>query len=255
MLRLFHHLNIMSILLIPVAPLSRTKSRLKDCFSAEQLGDLTIAMVKDLSVTLTNVNCFEHKIVYCQTPEILEIAEGYGLIGIKEKEINKSKTFDEVIHHLNSIAIKQYKALQTTIAFSDLILINAQNFYEIDSLIKENQLVVCPAIHSAGISILSRNPPDIIPSSFSDPETPSLIALINNANNKGIKKLVIYDSFRAGFDVDIKQDLVLAYEYLKIFNLKNTEVYKFLKKSLKYSLKKLNANNNRTFNLINRKNN
>ena len=148
------------------------------------------------------------------------------------------------------MAIKNFNANQTTIAFLDLILINSKNFYEINTLVKENQLVVCPAIHSAGVSILGRNPPDIIPSFFSDPNTPSLIALLNNANSKGIGKLIIYDSFRAGFDIDIKQDLVLAYEYLKIFNLKNTEVFKFLKHNLKLSLIKRNANNNRTFDII-----
>ena len=240
----------MSVLLIPVAPLSRTKSRLRDYFSAEKLKDFTIAMFKDLAKTLTEVKCFEHKIVYCHASEILEIAENFGLIGIKEDLSDFPKTFDEVINDFNKLAIKNFNANQTTIAFLDLILINSKNFYEINTLVKENQLVVCPAIHSAGVSILGRNPPDIMPSFFSDPNTPSLIALLNNANSKGIGKLIIYDSFRAGFDIDIKQDLVLAYEYLKIFNLKNTEVFKFLKHNLKLSLIKRNANNNRTFDII-----
>jgi 2-phospho-L-lactate guanylyltransferase (CobY/MobA/RfbA family) len=244
----------MSTLLIPVAPLSRTKSRLRDCFSLEQLKDLTIAMFKDLCTTLSEVNCFEHKIIYCNTPEILEIAEDFSLIGIKEAKIETSRSFDEVINNINRIALKKYNALQTTIAFLDLILITSNNFNEINSLVKENQLVVCPAIHSAGISILGRNPPDIIPSSFSDPNTPSLVALLNNAYTKGISKLMIYDSFRAGFDVDIKQDLALAYEYLKIFKLKDTEVFKFLENNLRFSLKKISANNNRTFNIIENKN-
>lgn len=243
----------MSILLIPVAPLSKTKSRLRDCFSIDQLKELTIAMFKDLCSTLIDVNCYEHKMVYCNTPEILEIAEEYSIIGIKEIQIDPLRTFDEVIDNINRIALEKYNALQTTIAFLDLILITSKNFNEINYLVKENQLLVCPAIHSAGISILGRNPPDIITSYFSDPNTPSLIALLNNANTKGIKKLIIYDSFRAGFDVDIKQDLALAYEYLKIFNLKNTEVFKFLKHNLRISLKKMNANNNRTFKLIEKK--
>ena len=65
----------MSILLIPIAPLSKTKSRLRDCFSAKQLRDLTIAMFHDLGRTLSQVKCFDKKIVYCNAPEILEIAE------------------------------------------------------------------------------------------------------------------------------------------------------------------------------------
>lgn len=244
----------MSILLIPVAPLSKTKSRLRDCFSVEQLKELTIAMFKDLSITINDVNCFEHKIVYCHSPEILEIAEDHGLISIKEKKIDAVKSFDDVINKINKIAIDKFNALQTTIVFSDLVLITSENLIEINSLLEKNQLVVCPAIHSAGISILGRNPPDIIPSYFSDPNTPSLVALLNNADIKGIEKLVIYDSFKAGFDVDIKHDLILAYEYLKIFNRMDTEVFKFLKKNLRFSLKKQNANDNRTFNLIERKN-
>jgi 2-phospho-L-lactate guanylyltransferase (CobY/MobA/RfbA family) len=237
----------MSILLIPVAPLSRTKSRLRDCFSKEQLKELTIAMFKDLGKTLKEVNCFDHKIIYCNTLEILELAKNYDLIGIKEELTSPPKSFDEVIEDLNDIAVEKFNAEQTVFSFLDLILISAKNFYDVNSLVKKNQLVICPAIHSAGISVLGRNPPDIISSYFSDPNTPSLVALLNNASKRGIDKIAIYDSFRAGFDIDIKQDLVLAYEYLKIFNLKDTEVFKFLKCNLKLSIKKINANNNRTF--------
>jgi len=152
----------MSVLLIPVAPLSRTKSRLRDCFSLEKLKEFTIAMFKDLAQTLSEVRCFEHKIVYCHSPEILQIAEDFSLIGIKEDITNVPKSFDEVINEFNKLAIQRFNANQTTITFLDLILINSKNFYEINTLVKENQLVICPAIHSAGVSILGRNPPDII---------------------------------------------------------------------------------------------
>lgn len=242
----------MSVLLIPIAPLSKTKSRLRDCFSVKQLRDLTIAMFKDLGKTLTQVKCFDQKIVYCNTPEILEIAHNYDLIGIKEKLTSPLKSFDNVITDLNTIAIKKYNAKQTVLSFLDLILISAKNFYEIDALVKKNQLVICPAIHSAGISILGRNPPNIIASYFSHPNTPSLIALLNNAHMKGIDKIAIYDSFRAGFDIDIKQDLVLAYEYLKILKLMDTEVFKFLNSNLKLAIKKINPDNNRSFKITER---
>jgi len=242
----------MSILLIPIAPLSRTKSRLRDCFSTEQLKELTIAMFKDLGNTLTKVSCFDEKIVYCNTSKILELASDYDLVGIKETITTPPKSFDKVIEDLNNIAIKKYNATQTVFSFLDLILITAKNFHEIFSLVSKNQLVVCPAIHSAGISILGRNPPDIIPSYFSDPNIPSLVALFNNASKNGVEKIAIYDSFRAGFDIDIKQDLVLAFEYLKIFNLTYTNVFKFLKRNLKLTLKKRNPINNRTFELTER---
>jgi len=243
----------MSILLIPIAPLSRTKSRLRDCFSIDQLRDLTIAMFKDLGKTLTQVNCFDEKVVYCNTPEILEIAYNYDLLGIKEELTTPPKSFDNVIKDLNNIAIKKFNAKQTIFSFLDLILISAENFYEIHTLVKKNQLVICPAIHSAGISILGRNPPDVISSYFSHPNKPSLIALFNNAYKRGIDKIAIYDSFRAGFDIDIKQDLVLAYEYLKILKLMDTEVFRFLKSNLKLSIKKIDANNNRSFKILERK--
>ncbi len=242
----------MSILLIPIAPLSRTKTRIRDCFSTEQLKELTIAMFKDLGNTLSKVNCFDEKIVYCNTSKILELANNYDLVGIKETITTPPKSFDKVIEDLNNIAIKKYNATQTVFSFLDLILITAKNFYEIHSLINKNQLVVCPAIHSAGISILGRNPPDIISSYFSDPNIPSLVALFNNALKNGIDKIAIYDSMRAGFDIDIKQDLILAFEYLKIFDLTHTNVFKFLKKNLRLSLKKKNPVNNRSFEIIER---
>jgi 2-phospho-L-lactate guanylyltransferase (CobY/MobA/RfbA family) len=84
----------MNILLIPIAPLSRTKSRLRKCFSKEQLKELTIAMFKDLALKLTRVDCFESKIVYCNSSEILELADDYGLIGIREELATPRKTFN-----------------------------------------------------------------------------------------------------------------------------------------------------------------
>jgi 2-phospho-L-lactate guanylyltransferase (CobY/MobA/RfbA family) len=237
----------MSFLLIPIAPLSRTKSRLRDCFSKEQLKELTIAMFKDLGHTLSSVKCYEEKIVYCNGSEILELAADFGLKGIKEELTEPRKSFDEVISDLNTIAIQKFNAQKTVFTFLDTILISSQNFLEISSLIEKNQLVVCPAIHSAGISVLGRNPPDIIPTYFSDPTFPSFVALLKNAQQIGLERIAIYDSFRAGFDIDIKRDLLLAYQYLKILNLKDKETYKYLKQNLKLTLKKANINNNRNF--------
>ena len=68
----------------------------------------------------------------------------------------------------------------------------------------------------------------------------------------GLSKIAIYDSFRAGFDIDIKQDLVLAYEYLKLFNLTHTRTYKLLEK-FKFSLQKANSKDNRKFFIIEKK--
>jgi len=236
----------MSILLIPIAPLSRTKSRLRDCFPKELLKDLTVAMFKDLASKVVNVDCFDQKIVYCHNNEILELAEDYGLIGIKEKLTKPRKSFDEVINDLNNIAIKEFNALSTLFTFLDVILISEDNFKEISSLMELNQLVVCPAIHSAGISIFGRRPPDIIPTHFSDPNIPSFVALLKDAQERNLK-ISVYDSFRAGFDIDIKQDLLLGFEYLKLFNLNDTETFKFLENNLKLALQKKNLKNNRDF--------
>ena len=236
----------MSILLIPIAPLSRTKSRLRDCFPKGLLKDLTIAMFKDLAKKVQNVDSFDCKIVYCHDEEILELAEKFGLIGIKEELTKPRKSFDEVINDLNTIAIKKFNALTTVFTFLDVILISKKNLKDISDLMEMNQLVVCPAIHSAGISIFGRSPPDIMPTHFSDPNIPSFVALITDAQERNIKYSV-YDSFRAGFDIDIKQDLLLGFEYLKLFNLNDTETFKFLKNNLKLALQKRNLKNNRDF--------
>ncbi len=237
----------MSFLLIPIAPLSKSKSRLIGCFTREQLKDFTLAMVKDLVFTLKNVKNYSCIIVYCNSTEILEIASENGLVGVKEENNGKPLPFNEVISNLNDIAIKKFNASNTIISFVDLILIDAKNFQDVYALTKDNQLVVCPAARSAGISVLGRNPPNIVNPDFLNPNIPSLFALYNNAKDKGIEKIAIYDSFRAGFDIDIKEDLLLAYEYLKIFNLTHTETYAFLKKNLKISIKKVQSTNNRQY--------
>ena len=234
----------MNCLLIPVSPISRAKSRLRSVFSETQLKNFTISIFKDFAMKVSDLKSYEIKLVYCNSPEILELAEKYGLIPIKEERDNSKKNFDEVIETFNNIAIKKYDARSTLLAFCDVILINRINFVELSSLLKNNQVVICPAINSGGISILGRAPPDIIPTFFSHPEIPSLIALVNEAKTKKLD-VAIYDSFRAGFDIDVKQDLVLAYEYLKIFNMKRSNTYKFLKDNLKLALLKKNNNDNR----------
>ena len=236
----------MSILLIPIAPLSRTKSRLRDCFPKKLLKDLTIAMFKDLAKKVQNVDCFDNKIVYCHNEEILDLAEEYGLIGIKENLTRPPKSFDLVINDLNNIAINDYDAVSTIFTFLDVILLSEDNLVDISNLMRLNQLVVCPAIHSAGISIFGRKPSDILPTQFSNPNIPSFVALLNDAKSRNLK-ISVYDSFRAGFDIDIKQDLLLGFEYLKIFNLTASETFKFLKNNLKLVLQKRSVKNNREF--------
>ncbi|MHA1105799.1 MAG: hypothetical protein ACTSPN_08775 [Promethearchaeota archaeon] len=178
----------MSILLIPIAPLSRTKSRLRDCFSKELLKELTIAMFKDLANKVVNVDCFDQKVVYCNSREILDLAEEYGLVGIKEGLTVPRKSFDEVIRDLNNIAIEEFNAKETIYTFLDVILISERNFIEVSKLMKKNHLVICPAIHSAGISIFGRKPPDILPTHFSDPNVPSFVALLKDTNT--LKSLI-----------------------------------------------------------------
>ncbi|MHA1677889.1 MAG: hypothetical protein ACTSUX_04065 [Promethearchaeota archaeon] len=234
----------MKILLIPVAPLSRAKSRLRNYFSKKQLEKFIIAMFTDLCNKLKNLTCFDKIIVYCNSDVILNIAELNNLTPIKEEVSNFKQSLDEVIDNLNKIAIEEFNATKTVVSFADLVLISPENFIDIANLIDSFNVVVCPAYHSAGISILGRNPPDIIPTSFSHPYMPSLMAFISEATKKNLK-IKLYDSFRAGFDVDIKEDLVLAYEYLKAFNMTSTETFKFLKMNLNLILEKRNVKNNR----------
>ena len=132
----------MSILLIPIAPLSRTKSRLRDCFPKGLLKDLTIAIFKDLARKVQNVDFFDCKIVYCHDEEVLELAEEFGLIGIKEKLTHPRKSFDLVINDLNNIAINEYDAVSTIFTFLDVILLSENNLMEISNLMKTNQLEV-----------------------------------------------------------------------------------------------------------------
>ncbi|TFG17723.1 MAG: hypothetical protein EU533_08155, partial [Promethearchaeota archaeon] len=114
----------MNCLLIPVSPISRAKSRLKSVFSDTQLMDFTISIFKDFAIKVCDLKSYENKLVYCNSPEILELAENYGLIPIKEEKDNSKKTFDEVIEVFNNIAIKKYDARSTMLAFCDVILIN-----------------------------------------------------------------------------------------------------------------------------------
>ncbi|MBN1801859.1 MAG: hypothetical protein JW891_10155 [Candidatus Lokiarchaeota archaeon] len=237
----------MTIVLIPVAPLSRSKSRLENCLSRENLINLTLAMLEDMLITLTEVNKFKEIVVFGQDQETLDLAENFGCVGFKEDKKNHQRSFDEIIKTMNQIAITELDARATLIAFLDLVLISKRNFYDILKLMNKNRMVVCPAIQSMGISVLGRVPPNIIEPTFCSPNTTSLKSLLTEAKKKGIEDVAIYDSFRASFDVDIESDLLMAYEYLKMFNLKEKKTYLFLKNNLNSSLQKINGSNNRKF--------
>ena len=179
----------MNTLLIPIAPLSRSKSRLIDCFTKEQLKDFTIAMFKDLGNKLSNLHCYKNIIIYNNDKEIHELSNNFGLISIKEDIKTPRQSFDDILKELNDIAINKYNSEQTTIIFLDLIFITEKNLQEINTLLNQHQIVICPAIHSAGISTLGRNPPDIIPTFFSDPQIPSLLAIVKKAKEMNLRIL------------------------------------------------------------------
>lgn len=233
----------MNTLLIPVAPLERSKSRLLDNFSRDKLRKLTLALMIDMATILSKAGCFDKIIIYCKSPEILEIAEKFEFIGVKEEK-SHNRNFNKLLGYLNQIAIDEFNAETTIISFLDTILISEKNFRDFSHLLKKNQLAISPSIFSAGISMVGRNPANIIEIDVFNQEKPSLLGLIDKAKKNGITDIGIYDSFRAGFDVDIRIDLILGYEYMKILNLTERETFKFLDKNLKTELK-CNTTNNR----------
>ncbi|MGQ4872854.1 MAG: hypothetical protein ACP6IY_02155 [Promethearchaeia archaeon] len=238
----------MTILFIPVAPLNKTKTRLKTCFSEEQLIQLTLAMVKDICYKVKNISTFREIIVYCRNHEVLDIARKNGLIGYQENINNNIKNFDDIIQSLKKIAISEFESDKMLITYIDLVLISKNNLIELNNYLENADMVICPEIRSLGISILGGKP-ELIPRCFSDPKTPSLLVLLKILKNKNIENIKIYDSFRASFDLDVPEDCILALEYMKLFNLTNSETYKFLKNNVKFTLEKENPINTRKFRL------
>lgn len=223
----------MSILAIPISPLSHSKRRLGGILSKEQIAEFTLAMFRDIGERTMEVDCFSKKIVYCNSSEVLEISEDFGFIPIKETSNDKSGNFNDVVTQMNDLIVRKFDPESILISFVDLVLISPNNFYEIKKMLDENQLVICPSVHSLGISMIGRKPPNIIDTCFSSSDGCSLKAQIKLAKLKNLMDVAIYDSFRAGFDVDLKDHLILGYELMKIFKLTDSETFLFLKKNLK----------------------
>ncbi len=228
----------MSILIIPVSQLDQAKIRLREVFSRQKIKEFTLAMFKDICQKTLETECFSKKIVYCNTQDVLELSRDFGFIPIKEKRREKSPDFNIVINEISNIVIERFHPINTLIVFADLILISPKNFVEISTLLEKKHLLICPSVNSLGISIIGRSPPDVIETCFSNFNNPSLIAQMKLVRKKNLKKVALYDSFRAGFDVDLKEHVIRGYNYLKIFKLTNTETFKFLKRNLKNGLKK-----------------
>ncbi|MGV9174106.1 MAG: hypothetical protein ACOC44_14990 [Promethearchaeia archaeon] len=236
----------MTILFIPVASLSKSKSRLSDCLTQIQRQEFTIALFKDFAEKIENLDIFQEKVIYSPDNKILELAETYNLKGIQEIPRHNSKNFNTVISEMDKRAIDQFEAKSSLTVFLDLPLLTRENLVDLHNMLKNNQLVVSPALNSAGISALGRQPVDVMFPQFDDPNEPSLLALYKTAIRKGIKP-VLYDSLRASFDVDIKHDLYLAFEYLKIFDLTESHTYNFLENNLDQQICKKEGFDNRDF--------
>ncbi|MFO8018898.1 MAG: hypothetical protein R6U96_09700 [Promethearchaeia archaeon] len=237
----------MTILFIPVADLSKSKSRLTECFTPEQRQDFTRALFKDLAEKVTSLDAFRAKVVYSPDERILKLAEIYDLIALKEERSQNSKNFDAIFMEMDEIAINRFNAGASLVVFLDLPLITQENLLALNSILKKNQVVISPALNSAGISVLGRRPVDIISSQFDDPSDPSLVAHYKTANQQEVDRFVLYDSLRASFDVDIKDDLILTFEYLKVFNLTDSYTFRFLEHNLDQKICKNENLNNREF--------
>lgn len=209
------------VVLVPVAPLGRTKSRLGPLLTLAQRRELTIAMVRDVldACAEARANGWIRDVVVCHRGNgeatIEEITRARGLHFLKEPPVGD---LDGIIAAMTRYAQQELAADASILVFSDLPLLAARNFSAVARQLArvERAILLCPSLND-GVSFLARKPPAVVPTRFNTDTAhlSSFQAHVDTARAADIPVL-LHDSLSAFFDVDLPLDLALVQHYLEI---------------------------------------
>ena len=186
--------------IVPVKPLRRGKSRLKEVLSEEKRAILNYSMLEKTLQMLAEEPEIHQILVVSRDPAALALARGHGARTVLEEgspELNLALT-------RASVVAKTYGASGVLILPADLPLLSHEDLkIFISKLGNPPEMIISPDRRWDGTNALLLNPIGSIEYSYGPG---SLYKHINQAKHKNLH-VVVYPLPTIGFDLDLPEDL------------------------------------------------
>jgi 2-phospho-L-lactate guanylyltransferase len=152
--------------IVPIKPLRRGKSRLRDVLNPEQRVELNTALLINTIKNLKQVPNIENVLVVSRDPEALAIARDEGAKTLLEHgspELNVALTRAMMF-------LRAYHVYGVIVVPADLPLLNPQDVEDLVRMAQEKSpsLIIVPDMRHNGTNILLQTPPDLIPYNYGE---------------------------------------------------------------------------------------
>lgn len=206
--------------LIPVSPLNKVKSRLKNFLTYEERVNLIKSMLSDVYNGLNPV--FDNVYVVSKDLEILNYSRDMGITTIPENE--NIKGLNDAIKY----SLKYIKNECVAIVPADVPLICKENLRKLYKDTNGYSVAICPS-RGGGTNLLIMKPKNVIDTQY---EGFSFLKHIEECEKKGVDYL-IYPSFYISIDINTVEDLGEV-----MIHGKGTNTYDYLRSIGIYALPK-----------------
>lgn len=194
--------------IVPIKPLSRSKSRLSSVLSDEERAELSRRMLVHTLNTLKDVAEIEHTLVVSRDTHALSIARQHGARTVAERGSPKLNT--ALVRA--TIVAQGYGVSGVLVLPADLPLISVEDIRMLIEKAKEPPVVViAPDRHGSGTNALLASPPGLIDYDFG-PD--SFEQHISRAKDAGAR-IEVCEISSLGLDLDLPEDLAILQEGLE----------------------------------------
>lgn len=205
------------VAIVPVAPLSRVKTRLSALLSQLERSRLVLCMLSDVVTALKATSPIQETIVVTSDDKVADYATSLGVRTLIERhppELNAALVL------ATSELLNEFPDYASLIVPVDIPMLDAASLMEVIRLADEAQgsIVIAAPSNNGGTNLLLRLPSDIISPSFGED---SFAIHRRKALSKGIH----FEEYKTGqisLDIDTADDL---YEFMDIGKHTNTWDY------------------------------
>jgi 2-phospho-L-lactate guanylyltransferase len=186
--------------IVPIKPLSRSKSRLSEVLSDAERAELSREMLVHTLNTLNEVQEIEHTLVVSRDTQALSIARQHGARTVAERG---SPKLNRALVRATIVA-QGYGVSGVLVLPADLPLLSVEDVQALIERAKEPPVVViAPDRHRSGTNALLASPPGLIEYDFG-PD--SFDHHVKRAKEAGAR-VEICEISSLGLDLDLPEDL------------------------------------------------
>jgi 2-phospho-L-lactate guanylyltransferase len=196
--------------IIPIAPLDRAKSRLKDLLTLPQRAQLVLHMLEDVSATLFDSDLVKGATVVSTDSKVLEFAKSLGIHTLQEPKPSNlnsalnlaTKTLMESSPECSNLILPVDIPLVSKTSL-DGVLLKVEENQEMHGLHSFSKIVIAAQSNDGGTNLLLRWPPNLIGLSFG----PNSFAKHRNDCLLKKAKFIEWKSADTSLDIDTPQDV------------------------------------------------